>query len=330
MQISLKENIKIKKTLTVLSLIASLLSLFVVFISDFILPIPAALLAIICLIERGGKRWCMLTVSAVALISNVVSVFLFDGFVLGGFEIVLFASVITYCFSSNVPKAETAFALTGVAAVFVVLNAILFAMSYSGVYNFDAVSSFYTELYELVKDEILTSFASMNSALSEAGETAIVSSEQIVAILDSAVSLLISFIAIGAFIVAGVTLKFFSFLAYRLTGNVEIIYKWRFKPSSLFAYFYLLLFVLAIFVSSASSLFGICVANLSNIFCVVFAYVGFNFALALLSMKRSVAFSFILLIIGLVLFSTLMIEVLSVVGAFTVITGNKSADKSRS
>jgi hypothetical protein len=71
---------------------------------------------------------------------------------------------------------------------------------------------------------------------------------------------------------------------------------------------------------SADSVVSVAVANLYNIFMVVFAYLGFNFAVQLLSTRRSKAFAYFIIVLALLMFSSFAIEILSLMGVFFTIT----------
>lgn len=327
MVFNLKESKPRNKTLISLAIAASILSVLTVLVGDFVLPLPAALLAVIFVMEKEAKKRYSTVVSIIALASNALSLFFLDGFMLGGVQIVLFGIVISYCFTKDVSKADAAFILSIASALFFIVNAIGFAMSYSNTFDISAVKSFYVELYDLIKVEFLDYFTMLSADLQNSGVTYAITAEQVSSLLDSLLSLSVSFIAIIAFVLSGIALKIFSVVSFNLSGNKDLVYKWRFMPSSIFAYFYLALCVLTAFLADGSTLFSIAAINLSNIFCVVFAYVGFNFVLSLLSVKKSVGFSFVLLVIGLVIFSSLMVEILSIVGALVIVTGNKKIKK---
>lgn len=327
MNLELKENLQINKVIVALSFICAALSIFVVSFGEFFVPFPAALLSIIILLEEGRKRIFSILLSAYFVLLNLLAIFLMDAFIFSGLEVVLLSIALSICFSKKVSKFESAFALCCIAVAFIFLNAMFFAMTYTREYSFESVSVFYNDLYSGIKSLFLSSLSDLRSALPEQSAVALLSSDNLIAVLDSIVALIPSYVALIAFAVAGITLKVFSFTAFKLTGNSECVKTWRFNPSSVYAYFYLALFLLTVFVGSTGSLIAVSVANLSNIFGIVFAYVGFVFVQTLLSAKHSPIFSFALLLLGLVLFSSLMIEILSVIGAFVTLSNNKLASK---
>ena len=326
MQIKLKDEKKQFTTLLVLSIITVLVSAFCIFISDILLPICVALLSIVYLLDLKGKKHFSLVLSALLLILNTASLIFLNGILFSGFEAVVLGAIIFYCFSKNVSKAETAFLLCALSSLFIILNASFFAMAARGDYSIDAVKVFYSDFYNTVKAEMVSALEALKASVSESGGAMLLTEENVVLLLDSVVSLMVSYIVIAAFVVSGFTLKIFSFAASRL-GNKELLYGWRFKTSNLFAYFYIALFVLQIFTAGHNGLFAVAVANLSYIFCVVYAYLGFNFALSFLSQKRSVAFSFVMLLVGFLLFSSFLVEILSIIGAFVTVSANKVLNK---
>ena len=72
---------------------------------------------------------------------------------------------------------------------------------------------------------------------------------------------------------------------------------------------------------------AVTVLNLYNIFMVVYAYFGFNYATYLLSLRRSRGFAYTVLIIAILVFSSLAVEILSLMGAFYAITDRKYSDE---
>lgn len=326
MQIKLKNEKNLYKTLGLLSVLALLVSLIGIFLIDIVVPVSAALVAMVILLEEKKNKPISLVLISLVCIANVLSVGLLGGFMFSGFETVILAVIIFLCFKKNVSKSETAFTLSAVAVLFIIFNAVFFAMCSKGVFDLGAVKIFYSELYSLIKEEIVSYLGAINSSLSETSSELLLSPDDVGALLDSLVSMLISFIAIAGFAVAGFALKFFTAIAYRLTLDKDIL-KWRFRTDSMFAYIYFALLLLQIFTMGSSDLFAIMVMNLAYIFGAVYAYIGFNFALSLLSLRRGPVFSFIILIIGFAMFSSVMIDILSVVGAFVTVTGNKALSK---
>ena len=326
MQISLNKNSN-TKTLAVLSIITALFAAVTALVSDFILPIPAALFAIIILLENGKKKYFSVSLGVLMLALNVISVLFFGSFMFSCLEIIILGFIIAICFSKDLPKGETVFIICVAATLFIILNAVSLAIVYTRIFSFDAIKVFYSELYGSVKTAFVESVSTLTSSLPEGSADIAITPDEISALLDSMIPMIISFIVICGFIITGFTLKIFSFVAFRLDSEKKEILDWRFRTGSLFAYFYLALLILQLFTANSTDLFAVIVANLTNIFCAVYAYIGFNFVYMFLSMKRSPVFSFILLIAGVVLFSTIVIDIFAITGAFVTITSNKAIAK---
>ena len=327
MQIKLKNVKNLYKTLAVLSFLALLVSVFAIFVSDVVMPLSVALVALVLLLEVEKKKVFSAALIVMICIANLVSLFILCGFMISGVETVILGFILYLAFSKNLKKSETAFIISAVAVIFILINAASFAVAFKGELAFDVIKIFYIELYDAIKQGVVSSLDVLNSSIPEGSAQMLLSASDLVALLDASLPLIVSLVALMGFAVAGFTLKLFSLIAVKLEGNREMLTKWRFRTDSLFAYIYIALFVLQIFTMGSSDLFSIAVLNLFYVFGAVYAYLGFNFALSLLSYKRSPAFAFIILIIGLLLFSTLMIEILSVVGVFVTISENKALSK---
>ena len=123
-------------------------------------------------------------------------------------------------------------------------------------------------------------------------------------------------------------IKVLSFAVYTTTGNPRI-YEWRFMLTSVFAYFYCAIFLAFVFLSGISATFYLIIANLFAVFMPIFAYFGFGFATALLSLRYTRGFAWSVLIVLLILFSALAFVILSFFGVVFVILHNKHASAMR-
>ena len=128
-------------------------------------------------------------------------------------------------------------------------------------------------------------------------------------------------------VMPGISLKLFTFITWKKCDDKDYVIKWRFTTPSLYAYFYIALIFVSMFTMANVSIFTVCVSNLYNIFMIVYAYIGFNFVHAFLSIKRKPIFAFILLLIITVLMLNLALELLAIIGAFGTIRRNKAIVK---
>ena len=93
---------------------------------------------------------------------------------------------------------------------------------------------------------------------------------------------------------------------------------------SLFAYFYALLIIISLFIDSADDVFAMAIINLQMIFMAVFAYIGFTFVSALITVRaRRPAYSGLIFAVAVVLCSSVAMRILALVGAFVVIMHGK-------
>ena len=166
-------------------------------------------------------------------------------------------------------------------------------------------------------------FDEMLERLPAENREAYTGSDQIILILDGFINVLPSFVAIFAFLLSGISFKVFSSVVSRVDDTPENIYVWRFVTGNVFAYFYIVLALISIFATTDDP-FGIVCVNLYNLFMVVYAYIGFNFAKALISIKKSPRFANILLILLILFTSGLAFTILSYVGVYFTIARNKA------
>ena len=118
------------------------------------------------------------------------------------------------------------------------------------------------------------------------------------------------------------TCKIFGFIVSRFSDKPEQIVNWRFSTNSIFAYFYLAITILS-GLAGASDVFGIAIANIQNVFMVVYGYIGFNYAQYLFSRNRSSFFVTLMLIIAIVALSSIAISILSFLGVYFTVMKNK-------
>jgi hypothetical protein len=317
----LKKEISYKGALVLLCLGIIALGLFTVFFGDILVPVLCALLAVLFTFENKERRVLSYAISALLLISNLAAILFIDTFCsFFGFCAVVFAILIYLFFSRGVEKADCVAVLTAVGTFFVIINFVYFAMNFTGNYTLGAVSEFVSLLRVAFEKIMNESLAMMIASVpeSEAQLSQILS--QIGVIFDSFKMISLSFAVIIGFVLSGVALKFYSFLVFKMSDLGASVFNWKFKTSRVFAYFYIILSVLSVFTMSADSVVSVAVANLYNIFMVVFAYLGFNFAVQLLSTRRSKAFAYFIIVLALLMFSSFAIEILSLMGVFFTIT----------
>lgn len=321
MKPELKKEIPYKGAMILLCLGIIALGIFTVFFGDILVPVLCAFLAVLFTLENKERRVLSYVVSAVLLISNLAALLFIDSFCsFFGFCVVIFAYIIYLSFTRGVEKADCVTILTAIGAFFVVATFVYYAMVFTENYTLGAVSEFVSLLRvafeKIMNESIAMMIASMPE--SEAQLTPVLS--QITVIFDSFKLISISFAAIIGFVLSGIALKFYSFLVFKMSDAGASVFRWKFKTPRIFGYFYIILSLVSVFTISSDSLVAVAVANLYNIFMVIYAYLGFNFAVRLLSTRRSKAFAYFLVVLAILLFSSFAIEILSLMGVFFTIT----------
>jgi hypothetical protein len=142
-------------------------------------------------------------------------------------------------------------------------------------------------------------------------------------VFDKQLTSMISYIVIIGILCVGIFTKLFDALSAKLAEDISAVASWRFMTSSIFAYFYIILMILLIFTSAHGGVIGIAVSNLYNIFLVVYAYVGFNFVLALVATRMKPTTAVIVLIVVILLAMSIALQFLSMVGVLFTIRKNR-------
>ena len=281
------------------------------------LPALVGVLASLYLFEDNSRRIFSKIISLLLVLLNAAALVFGISVSLFSLSAIILAYFITKAYVREQSKADTAYVLTLICAVFAVLGYIILAMREQGEYTLDAVVQFYSGINGELR-EIFT--ATLTQMYQSYGIE--ITAETIAKIYDTQVYMLISYAIIGAFAMVGISMKLFSAIVSRCSKDNTHILKWRFITTNVYAYFYVILAMVSIFANSPDSLFGIAVLNLYNIFMAIYAYVGFNYALALICKKFRPVVSFIILAISILLLSSFAIQLLSALGVMFAVRKN--------
>ena len=321
MEIKLKSSLSQKKTLVILSLLCLLLGVISILVGDMLLPFTGALLALIFVFDGGKKRIGIIT-SVLLVLINALAIGLKVGLNLVGLESVVFAVLFFTFFVKRREKSEAIFVLTVVCAIFSVINLALIPIIELNTLNFAEVLSYYegfiSELRTLYVQTTYEAYAMMMSVRGIEITEAMVS-----AAFDAQLSMVISYIVIVGFVLVGISMKTFDAVFSRIAEDKSPVISWRFMTSNVFAYFYIILVVLSILTSMSNGVLGIAVGNLYNIFMVVYAYVGFNYAVAVLSIKFKPSTSIIILLVITLLAMSMALGLLAMFGVLFTIRKNR-------
>lgn len=320
MRNELKKNLTYKKIVLILSALCISSGILSVLLTELAAPIAAATLAALLLFESGGAKYCSYLISAALVAINLVSVFFLGAtFSLWSVIAVSLAHVIYLTYVKGSEKSEAVFIATTLTSLILALGLVIMPMIIQGQASFEVVKDFYTGILDAIRADFS---AAVNAALTELegnGANPVIDFETLMALFDSRVSMVISYLIIFAFVISGVAFKIFSFIATKCSEDTSAILTWRFRTSSVFAYFYFIITIASIFMVDTGSVFAISVLNLGNIFTFVYFYVGFTVALAYLSRNRRPVSAALLLIVVVILFATYALQILALIGAFHTI-----------
>lgn len=321
MKIELKKSHYYKNTPLILSFLCIISGALCGLLGEIALPLPVAFLASLYLFDNTNHRTVSVVTSSLLVVMNIAGLLLKLSLSAFGPAAIILAFIMYYAFSHKQSKADSSFVMTVICAVFSLLSYILLAMHLQGQYSIEAAMDFYSSLTSLLKESFVSL---MLEAYTAAGIA--VAPELLTKIFEYQLNMIISYLLIAAFFIVGISFKIFSLIVRKCTEDKREITSWRFFTSNVFAYFYVLVAFASIFMVSLDGVISIAVLNLYNLFLVVYAYVGFNVAFAMLTKKFKPFVSFLLLIVTLLIFVSLGIQILAALGVlFTIRKNNEVA-----
>ena len=310
---SYKASITLFFILTLLSLVCTAV------VGEILLPITAAFYALLFVFEKNKHVLSIICAAvSVALLLIPVSILpvwcavsVLCGLVLG----------LAYRFGNS--KCDTAVILTLFIAIAIIFSFVLIAFVKTGDYSLDSAFDFYSELYERLRSDFVNGMMqAMDSVDVEGIEQIEFTPEYFGALIDGVVNLLVSYVFIISFVLAGLTLKIFTAVARRFADEECEIKNWKFAVPSIYAYLYIAVYLLSSF-AYGDGLFDLSVLNLSGIFATVFAYIGLKAVLELFSNKNRKGLGIVILFVGFALLGSLALDVISVFGVVYTIQQNK-------
>ncbi len=316
----LRNNLSYNKAVFGLSAFSMLFGFITAMAGEILMPLYAGTYAALLMFDKKSKR----ILSALVPIS-VTAFSLLIGNLIPVAEVfsVLIAFLVFFMFSKQRTKRECVAYSTVLCTLMILASLVSVALLASGEFSFNSVIDFYKGLYDEIKHAMLRYVEEMTASLPEGAAAAAFTEEDIVNLLDSFILIIPSLIVIVAFVMVGIICKIFSSILSGMINDPKSIFDWRFDTDSIFAYFYIALILLSAF-SATNDVFGIAVANLYNVFMVVYAYFGFNFAKAILMRSKSSAASTFILVAIIFLLSGFAVSLLSFLGVYFIIMKNKT------
>ena len=318
-----KENINIKS-----AIILSVLALFAGFVASWMGPanlvlsllpmaVAAGLLASLIHFECDTFK----PIRFIAPICVIVLDWILNGFYsLGGIIMVVSALMIFLVYEQGWSKIESILTMSLVVAGLIVLMFVIVGIQEGGGLP---VKEFYENLFEQFKSEYVKYFEETYSALYEEAGVEPVSSEYIIYVFDFMWGMIVSILFVSGFVLVGIASKIYSFVLKKLDSDKEKLDAWKFSPTPLYAYFYAIVELLTMFVSSELTSFTLCVSNLSMIFMPIFWYMGTVAAVKLVSERKKRGMPTAFTIVCAVVIAIFFPRILSYMGVFYCIISDK-------
>ena len=319
----LKSKFKYSTTLVFLSIIALISGLYGIldiYSGLIALPVAAAFLASVFTLENK-KRISSFVVPSILMLAEICVLYS------GGFSVtavfsITAAIIISVWYAKGYRKSEAALIITVLITVFIALLFVISVYNSSGSYAYEDLINRLEEIFENFKSMARESLTSVQQGNGRKNE--LLNDEYITELFTLVYRSIPALIAIFAFGICGFCFKIFSAILLRYSDNERKIMSWRFITTPVFAYFYVCLIVSALFIESADSIFAISVMNLQMIFMIVFAYVGYTFSSALITIRsQRPAYSNLLFVAAILIFSSFALRILAIIGAFVTIMHGK-------
>lgn len=313
----LKSNIKEGAAPWFFAVLCALFSAFCILVSDIFIPFAAAMLAIVWLVDRTDGHWISLSLSLLIVIAFTLVEPLYAIYAL---VIVLAAPTLWFCYSRNLGKGECALYLTLIFFLGVLAFFVLSVCVSLGSFAFSDVVAYLESVFADWKAQYMQSLMeSVQGTEVPIGDL----SEYIDLLFLALYNLLPAMVAIVGFFYAGLALKLFTAMTSRIFENPRTRRDWRFLCSSVFAYFYLALFVLTFIFDGFDSTLSIALMNLYYVFLAVFGYLGVRHAFLFASRSRNPVLGRVLIVMFLLFGNVLTLQILSVSGVLFSVINNK-------
>lgn len=317
MKNELKASLSKTKTLLILTVLCTLTALVSCVAGEIVLPVIIGLLSCIYLFDSDKNKYFSIVISGVLLAINVFSVIM--GFYVSFISLsaIVVSYLISNAFAKGHNKAETAYLATVICAVLSLAGSVFLAMRVSGSYTFEASLNYYSRIFEELKQMTIDGMAELSSIYASQG---IPLPEMDVSVVFEILRMsLISYIFISSFVSVGLGMKIFGAFTGKLASEKYHILKWRFMPSRSYAYVYVIISIIWVFISTLDNAFAVSVMNLYNIFSIIFLYVGFVSLYNGFKLKMNPITALFLLSLGTLMLSSLGVQILSIIGVVTVL-----------
>lgn len=320
-----KNSTKFKHNLTALSLATFFSAVGCMLFGYVMMPVAAGFFASLLLCERKENRVFSYVIPLVVFVLN----FFINGyFSLEAIAYVALGATLYFIFVRNLNKAQGAFWLSLQIVIFISLSACLVAFDEIGALKLASIKGFYSEQYYVLKEyfiNVITSVATRSEAgIINYSFSRSVAEEFFISVIKFLPAAIISF----AFVSTGIAMKIFSRQAELRTKEASKIDSWSFVPSTFVGVFYLVVAVLALFVTDG--VFADSVLVLDTLFSLVFFYMGVKFFLTVFRYKGKSGLVIFILLLAIFAFGAFASRLISYIGVYFTVASNRTSSENLS
>ncbi len=321
MQFFVKRNTSYLKIISLLVLLLSLSVFGCAQLGYIFLPFASAFYAALLVYDKTPRKILSIILPIIFFVVN----FLFRG--LYSLEAVAYAVVgllVYFAATKKLSKGEAVFILTSALVLLFVASAIFLAFEFMGRVEAAVITEFYSDVYEKLKIEFVDMLTSLKTKNNVGMTVFAYNAYDAAALFMDFTILLIPILILTAFLLTGLTLKFFGRTVKKISGEECGISAWRFSVSNLITYFYIIVAVMSMFAGGDTSIFSLVIVSLNTVLAAPFAYLGFTFIYGIICAHgKSPFFSASVIIILCVIFSSFSLPLLSFIGVYFNIVSNK-------
>lgn len=315
----LKTETTYTKTMIFFSVLTFLFGLATCFVGNIFLPFSTAFCACLFLFENPEKRILSYIVPLVVMVINV-SINRLESII--GFEFIILGLLMALLYAKKVSKSESAAYLTFIISFFVIFSLYINGIFACKSFEISRVIAYYDELLNAFRFNLVELLSSTKITDSSGSTEYFMSSEVAEIVFNAGLNLLPSFMIGYSFLLAGISIKLFAFLA-RNRCKYGILKRYaNFVPSSITAYFYILASIVG-FLVAGENVFEIAMMNIANILMLPFAYVGIKYLKTMALITGRKTFFCIIIIAGLIMAPAAASRLISYLGVYFAITHNK-------
>lgn len=321
MHFTLKNNTSYQKTLSLLSLLTAVSVFGCTQLGYIFLPFASAFYAALLTYDRTPKKILSITLSFLFFVVN----FLFNGlYSLSALSYAVIGLIIYLAVDRKISKGETAVFITASLILLIAVSAVFLAFRATGRVELAAVSEFYADLYEKFKTQFVDMLTSLKIKNEEGLTVFAYNANNAATLFMDFVILAVPLFIVFAFLLTGLSLKFFEKTVKRASGEDCGISSWRFSISNFISYFYIAIAILSMLAGSDSSILSLVIVSLNTVLAVPFAYLGFTFIYGVIRAHgKSAFFSASIIIVLCLVLSSFALSALSFIGVYFNIVSNK-------